>query len=237
LFKKLPVWLLSLLAYAMADRIVVTSQSDLDYIAKTYFLNLRRKTSVFSNYIDVDLFSPRAQGVPFNNRLLTVGRLVDQKNYTNLIKAAAKAKVGVDIVGKGPLENDLLALSNSLGADVRLLGPVPNAQLPQLMQHYSLFALLSFFEGNPKSLLEAMSCGLAIVGADAPGIREIIDSGKTGILVDPASPESIANTLSQIVRDQNLQQALGKAARKYIEKTCSLQAIAEREHALYESLL
>jgi glycosyltransferase involved in cell wall biosynthesis len=99
-----------------------------------------------------------------------------------------------------------------------------------------VFVQTSEFEGHPKALLEAMACGVAVIGSDVPGIREIIRHGENGWLCNP-EPVAIKNSIEQLMSNNELRHKLGKAARQDILMKYSLQEIASQELALLEGLL
>jgi glycosyltransferase involved in cell wall biosynthesis len=73
-----------------------------------------------------------------------------------------------------------------------------------------------------------MACGIAVVGADVPGIREAIQHGQTGWLC-PSSPEEIREAIQYLLEHHDLRAALSRNARQFIEDNLSLQRIAELE--------
>jgi glycosyltransferase involved in cell wall biosynthesis len=231
--KRVFIFCISWIAYRGANHILVTTHEMAKYITDTFGAD-PNKISVIPNFIDTELFKP--QSGPKNGRMIFVGRLSKEKNVAALIEAANKAQIGLDLVGEGKLLPDLRELASKLNADVRFLGRVANQELASRLSQYSIFALPSFYEGNPKALLEAMSCGIAVVGTDVPGIREVIQSGKTGFLCGTRSGE-IAAAISRIKNDFALCDALGRQAREFILGYCALSAVLKAETAIYQKLI
>ncbi|SCA63545.1 Uncharacterized protein SCG7109_AR_00150 [Chlamydiales bacterium SCGC AG-110-M15] len=225
-------YLLSKLTYKSGDRIVVTSHDIAEGIYKRFGI-ARSKTLVFPNYIDTELFKPSQSQK--NQRLLCVGRLHPQKNLDLLIKACKHNNIGLDIVGDGPLKDELKALAKTSKADVRFLGSYPNKQLPKLINQYLGFVLCSTWEGCPKTLLEAMSCGSACVGSNVPGIGNLLEHNKTGLLCEP-NQNDLNRCIASFLESEDLRLQLGNAARQYIEENCSLNAILKKELKLYQEL-
>ena len=159
-----------------------------------------------------------------------------EKNIFLLIEACKKANFGLDLIGRGELKEDLEQYAWEMSADVRFPGVYPNSQLPTLIAKYPMFVLPSIWEGNPKSLLEAMSCGKAVIGTDVVGIREIIQDGVNGILCGNNAHE-ISRAILKLMDDSDLRSELGNNAREYILKYCGIPKIVDKELGVYESLV
>ncbi|HEC93684.1 MAG TPA: glycosyltransferase, partial [Candidatus Atribacteria bacterium] len=114
-------------------------------------------------------------------------------------------------------------------------GSIPNKDLPIELNKSEIFILPSFFEGNPKALLEAMSCGLACIGTDVEGIREVIKHKENGYLCK-TDPKSIKEAILEILNDRELETKISQNARKAILENFSLEKILEKEIKIYQSL-
>ncbi len=208
-----------------ADAVIVTTPADRDHIVERYRLDPAR-VWIVPNPIDIEKFRP---GVPADEEqglVLTVGRLVPQKNLPALIEAMASVQgARLAIAGTGPDENDLRATA---GPEVEFLGRVPNSQIAGLLRKAQVFVLASHYEGSPKALLEAMASGKAVIGADSPGIREVIQDGVNGLLV-PGESGALAGAITRLSEDAELRARLGAAARNYVEETNSLATSVARE--------
>ena len=108
--------------------------------------------------------------------------------------------------------------------------------MPALYQQCAVYVICSRYEGNPKTLLEAMSCGCAVIGTNVKGVREIIDHGKNGILVDQDAT-SLRQAILHLISDQDLRLKLGEAARRGVIQKHSLDAAVEAEWEAYNSLI
>lgn len=222
---------LSKLTYRQADHIILTSDHIAQQVAKRFHVD-KDKITVLPNFIDTDLFKPNKVSEIPTCRVLFIGRLHFHKNLKNLIQACYEANLGLDLVGEGEQKPELESLQKSLGADVNFLGRIPNDQLPDLINRYSIFVLPSISEGCPKSLLEAMSCGLAVIGSNVNGINNIIKHGLNGLLCE-LDAASIKKQLLLLKRDPQLQDRLGMEARSYISKHCSVEHTVDTELAIY----
>lgn len=228
-------YLISKMVYFFADHINLTSEHSAIFVQGRFGIP-RKKISVFSNFIDTDIFSPKVSRELFPNRIFFIGRLSREKNIFLLIEACKKASFGLDLIGRGDLKVELEQYAREINADVRFLGVYPNNQLPALIAKYPMFVLPSIWEGNPKSLLEAMSCGKAVIGTDVVGIREIIQDGINGILCGNNAHE-ISRAILRLMGDHLLREKLGNNAREYIVNYCSISKIVDMESVIYETML
>lgn len=228
------LYYLTKLLYRFSDAIAVSSKSSLNS-ALSKFQVSRNKIFVVPNIVDTQLFSrgPRSQA---NARILFVGRLREVKNVKNLITAVQMAGKSLDIVGEGPLLGSLRKYAEEIRADVNFLPPLPNFQLPTLLEQYEIVTSPSFYECNPKFILEAMSCEKVVLASKVPGITEIITHGFDGILTG-TEPEEIAQAISLIWDDKNLKSRIGHNARKTILKNNGIDVILKKEEEIYRQLM
>ncbi|MGK7344543.1 MAG: glycosyltransferase family 4 protein [Candidatus Nitrospinota bacterium M3_3B_026] len=219
--------------FTAADRVVVTTGAMKDSVTRRVSA-ARDKTIVIPNYVDTELFKPDG-AVKDEARLIFVGRLEKQKNVAALLEAVEPLDARLTIVGSGSLTNDLRERFGNLGGRVAWIGSAPHKKLPALLNEASIFVLPSFFEGHPKALIEAMACGLAVVGAESPGIRELIRDGENGLLCG-TDPQSIRGSIQKLLENPSLRETVGRAAREYAVKNFSLDRIAEMEAGVLEEL-
>jgi glycosyltransferase involved in cell wall biosynthesis len=235
LLRYIQMYLVEFIVYKLADGIILTNEDDLNYIIKKFGLN-KKKINLFYNFIDIEKFKP-LKLVKKDKSVLFIGRLSEEKNLFNLIKAFKHLDdFSLDIIGKGPLERKLRRVTKDLGVQVNFLGVFPNNKLPEIINQYPIYILPSFYEGNPKTLLEAMSCGLACIGTNVIGIKNLINHEENGLLCEK-DPKSISNTILELHNNLDLQLKIGKNARTFIVENCSLQSITEKEYNLYQNLV
>ncbi len=223
------------LVFKGADRVVLTTPRMAQAVAKDYGLD-PQKIRVIPNYVDTGLFAPQPQVEPRPGRLLFIGRLAPQKNPRSLIEALAGLPVELDMVGSGPLEDELRRQAAEMGLKVRFLGNQPHRQLPRLMARAQVFVMPSRYEGHPKALIEAMSAGMAVLAGRSPGISDLVEHGRTGYLCGHWAPE-IRRALDELLAHPELRRRLGRAARKMVLGRFSLQRVLQQELALYRELV
>ena len=230
-FKAVIADMLEHISCRKADAYLVASREDKKYLLRKHKWGRCR---ILPNYVDTNKFRP----LPVSKQRLSaifVGRFVPQKNLDALIQSVERLPVCLSLYGHGELLEQLKQLVKNLGVCVHFFAPVPNEELPLILNKHQIFILPSLYEGMPKSLLEAMSCGLACIGTNVSGNREVITSMKTGILVD-VSPESIRKAICMLIFNPKLTKKLGRTARNKIIKAYSLQEIARQEICLYNAI-
>jgi glycosyltransferase involved in cell wall biosynthesis len=218
-----------------ADLVIVAAAADRNTIVDRYGIDADR-VHVIPNYVETAAFRPMPEIPRAAGHVIFVGRLDDQKNVMALIAAAAALPaVTLTLVGDGPLRAQLEAAARERGVRATFLGTRPHAELPALLNRSSVFVLPSHYEGNPKALVEAMACGVPVIGARVPGIQEILVHGETGYLCGTSAAE-IGAALLHVLSDAGLRERIGTGAAAYARATCSVEAAVGRELALLRSL-
>ncbi|MEO1903432.1 MAG: glycosyltransferase [Alcanivorax sp.] len=170
--------------------------------------------------------------------LLAVGRLWQQKDYPNLLRAFARLPEGrhaprLAIVGDGPLRGQLEAMAVSLGVADRVCFLGVRHDVPALMAACDVFVLSSAWEGFGLVVAEAMACERPVVATDCGGVREVV--GQAGFLVPPRDSEALSTSLIDALRLRaDEREALGRAARSRVVEHFSLSATADRYLAVYK---
>lgn len=222
------------LATTMVDRVVCVSH-DSAMIAAREGVSPKRIRTLW-NGIDVSRFRPaNPQG---RGPVVSVGRFSPEKDFANLIQAAAIA-VGIDptfrldIAGDGVCMADLRQKVDELKLEgtVRLLGQVRD--IPSLLSEASVFTLASLTEGISLTVLEAMATGLPVVATRVGGNPEVIEDGITGLLVPPSDPTALAGALVELWRSPDRRRLLGSAGRDRVEKHFDVRKMVADYEKLY----
>lgn len=176
-------------------------------------------------------------------RLLFVGRLHAQKGVDTLLRAfrqlrdARSAPLRLELVGDGPLREELMTLAVGLGisADVHFAGN--RDDVPRSLGEADVFVLPSRAEGLSNALLEAMASGLPVVVSRIPGNVDVIRDQMDGLLVDVDDPAALATAIERLLADADLRGRLGRSARRTALETYALGEVARRYEELYASVL
>ena len=189
----------------------------------------KNKLRVVPNYVDTEIFKPNKAMKIIRGRICFVGRLHPDKNLKNLVKALSEVPdCCLIIIGDGEQLQELEALAETLQIKAIFSGIVPHSRIPDAINCAEIFILPSLYEGHPKALIEAMACGKPVIGSDAPGIRELIVHGETGLLCHP-DIESIREAIQRLLSDRKLQEHLGQNASHYVLKHFDLKRVEELE--------
>lgn len=172
-------------------------------------------------------------------RLITVSRLVKRKGIQNLLQAIKNLQdpsIQLLIVGSGNYEHQLKNLSQelALNGQVKFFGFCHCNQLPRLYNQSDVFILPSLAESFGLVFLEAMACGLPIIGAHTGGIPDIVQD-ENGILVTPESISEIQAAILKMRDSQQLRTDMGNRNRQRVIKHYSWQRVAEEYQKIYLS--
>jgi glycosyltransferase involved in cell wall biosynthesis len=114
------------------------------------------------------------------------------------------------------------------------MGVVPNSELPAVLNRYRWYILPSLHEGMPKTLLEAMACGLVCIGTDVDGINQIIEDGVNGYLAEGTQADALVEVIkraTQLPRDSVTAEGIRR-----VRNSFSLETVAEREKEIIANL-
>ena len=224
-------------AYAFASRVAANSEAARRRLRRE---GVRAgRISVIPNGIDLERFRPRAQDPgPGIRRVLTVARFRPEKRLDTFIEAGRLALQAVPdlefaLAGDGPLEDALKAQADAarLGNRVRFLGLRQDVQ--DVLREHDLFVLPSESEAFPNAVLEAMATALPIVATRVGGVPELIEDGRSGLLVAPADPEALAAAIVGLARRPAYARALGGRARADAEARYSFGRMVSQFEQLY----
>jgi rhamnosyl/mannosyltransferase len=177
-------------------------------------------------------------------RVLAVGRLAHYKGFDVLLEALRAAPgASLCLVGEGDERANLetLAAASDLRDRVHLAGAVSEAVLDACYRRSQVLCLpsLTRSEAFGMVLLEAMSRGMPCLAANVPGsgMAEVLDQGRAGLLVNPASTEELAEGLNRLASDPALRQRLAQAGRERFAARYAMPHVARSIRAVYEHAL
>jgi glycosyltransferase involved in cell wall biosynthesis len=158
--------------------------------------------------------------------VLSVGRLIEKKGFDDLLAAFAQldAPARLVIIGDGPLRGQLEALGRQLGIAERMtmLGSMDHRATLGWFKRADIFVLACKVAADgdrdsmPVVTKEAMAAGLPVVSTDEVGVPEMVDDGRTGLLVPPSDPDALAAALAKLVGDPDRRRQMGLLGRRLV---------------------
>jgi glycosyltransferase involved in cell wall biosynthesis len=184
-------------------------------------------------------------GIGQNDFVITkLARLFELKGHDDLFDAAPDIVKAIPnarflLIGDGPWREkfERRAMSPELKGRVIFAGLVPPAEVPSYFAATDLVVHLSYREGLPRALSQALAAGLPVVAYDCDGSREVCLDGKTGFLVAQRDLATLTNRLSQLARDVALREKFGQTGREFVRENFGVQKMVDDIYALYQRLL
>ncbi len=233
-----------------AARVIVTSNYMRREVCKHFKLPWD-KIEVIPNGIDLDRYRISVNRYEIRERygvhsgeklILFVGRLVPQKGVEHLIRAIPlilekHPEAKFIIVGEGWMKDRLEALARSILMNhqkIMFTGFIPDNEVIALMASADALVIPSIYEPFGIVALEGMAVGVPVVASQVGGLAEVVEHDKTGVLVYPENPESIAWGVNYVLSNPEHSNWLVYNAREMLQKTYSWEAIARKTIKVYE---
>jgi glycosyltransferase involved in cell wall biosynthesis len=212
---------------ARADRVVVPSRYSASVAHEVYGISLA-KLAIVPEPIDLTdwrrRFVEASDSKAARPTILSVARMYPRKRLEDLLRASAILRTRIPraqirIVGEGPESARLRLLHRELGLDdtVVFLGEVTRSSLAVEYTIAHCFCLPTIQEGFGLVFAEAMAAGLPVVACRAAAVPELVEDGRTGLLVGPRNPAELAHALETLLVNENLRKEFGRAATQRIE--------------------
>jgi starch synthase len=248
-------------AYEGADAIIAVSQGMRRDVLRAYPALDPAKVHVVYNGIDTEFYHPdpardalRTNGIdPEQPSVVFVGRITRQKGVGHLVAAAHEISPDAQIVlcagapDTPELAEETEKAVNELQAArsgvIWVRGMLPAAQIRQILTQATVFVCPSVYEPQGIVNLEAMACGTAVVASDVGGIPEVVDDGRTGLLVHYDENEigefrtGIAAKVNELLADPERTEAMGVAGRERAVAEFAWHASAVKTMEIYRTLV
>lgn len=216
--------------YKRADGFVFQTKEQKEYFNK----KIKDKSVIIHNPIKDEFLENNLKNIIKEKTIITVGRLVEQKNHEMLISAFAKVyskhkDYKLKIFGDGPLKEELQKQIERLQLKdkIQLCGVSDN--IKEELEKAEIFVLSSNYEGMPNVLIEAMAVGLPCISTDCPcgGPREVIETEKNGILVPIKSEKELVNSIEKLINDKEYSNKIGNNATEIKNKLNTNKIVTE----------
>jgi glycosyltransferase involved in cell wall biosynthesis len=223
----------------MAERWTVVSNYLLRLVLERD-LTMADKIEVVPMPNNEKIFYPDPNVTEDPNLIIAVSRLTVQKRLGHLIEAVNALRedfphLKLEIYGSGPEKQKLLSIieSRNLQDKIRIIEPIPQKDLRKVYNTAAVVVLNSIDEGFGLSLTEAMLCKRPVIGTESGGITDIIDDGKTGLLVSPDNIGELAEALRRLMIHPEDRDRLAEAGYKKAVEQFTSTASARRFAEIY----
>ncbi len=207
------------------------------------------------NGVDAQRFQPAGTrqpilGCPFSGPeywlVGTVGRMQTVKDQTTLARAFIRALViapelkdslRLVMIGDGPLRAQSQTLLEEAGCAQLAWLPGERNDVPEILRGLDCFVLPSLAEGVSNTILEAMASGLPVIATDVGGNSELVDTGRSGVLVSAGDVEAMAQKIVSYANDHAQARSAGQEGRAAVERQYSMAAMVQQYQGLYDHLL
>jgi len=238
--------------FIMTDGITVASEANRQVVASAHHISPQRINLIYygidtDKYVmaNVDILNKKKKtGLNSHCKIIgAVGHMNGpEKGFEYLIRAFAQVyqiekNVELAIAGDGPLRSKLYNLSNELSIASRIHFLGFRTDMPELYQTFDLFVLPSIYEAFGLVLVEAMSAGKPVVATNVGGIPEIVQDGKTGIIVPPCNSNKLSEAIIELLNNQSKSASMGLLGQKRAEEKFGLKRMVEEYQNLYFDLL
>jgi glycosyltransferase involved in cell wall biosynthesis len=181
-------------------------------------------------------------GIPRDRPLAgVIARLTEQKGHVHLFDALTRiaelSSVHLAVVGDGHLREKLERRVAALGLSPRVHFLGPRRDLGDLLHAIDVFVLPSLWEGLPLSLVLAMGAGVPVVATAVAGVPEVVEDGRTGLLVPPGDATALGRAMARIVTDSRLARRLGESAKAWVVPKFGVEGYVNAVTRLYDRLL
>ncbi|MBB2696649.1 colanic acid biosynthesis glycosyltransferase WcaL [Rhizobium phaseoli] len=188
-------------------------------------------------------FKERAKRPEETLRFISVGRMTEKKGHRYVLEAFARLvtsrpdlDIRLDLIGSGPLFDDISALADrcQLGDRLVLHGSLRHDEVRALLDEAHVFVLPSVtatdgdMEGIPVAIMEAMAMGLAVISTHHSGIPELVADGKSGLLVPERDVEALSTAMQALATSSERIASMGREGREIIEESYNEEKQAKK---------
>jgi len=213
----------------------------------------KRKIEIIPNGVDLNKFSISNSEFSIQNLknkleikknekvIITVSRLAKKNGVSDLIKAGQYLDFPfkILIIGIGEEERKLKKLVSKLNLQDKILflGQIPYQDLSKYYALAHVFVRPSLSEGLGNVFLEAMACGLPVIGTPIGGIPDFLEDGETGLFCETRNSQSIAQKIRQVLNNEQLEKTLTKNGLKLVQEKYDWNLIAKKMNKIFKNLI
>jgi glycosyltransferase involved in cell wall biosynthesis len=234
----------------MADRVVTVGGSTRQYMIQEKGIPAEKVLTIPTG-VDLTVFDPgriredfrEELGIPAAAPVFgTVSVFRRLKGHQYLLEAARKILDAVPqarllLAGEGPQDKNIRRKIEELGIGNRVILPGFQDDIPRFLNTLDVFVFPSLQEALGTAVLEALAMKKAVVASRVGGIPEIIEEGKSGLLIDPQNPSAIAEKVITLLQNPELRRAMGEQGRRRVETRYDNRQMVRRLEDLYREIL
>ena len=223
--------------YRFADGVVVQTEKNKAYFGKA----VQKKSKVIYNPVNLGEYAAAALDCDKEKTVVSVGRLMPQKNQKMLIEAFASVlkkypEYQLIIYGDGQGREELEKLISERKLESRVLLPGSTTQLHEKIKSAELFVLSSDYEGMPNALIEAMCLGLPVISTKVSGATDLIKDHENGLLTEVGNQSELEAAMLELLENKELSAKLSKKAVE-LNEMLELSQIMEQWIAFIKEIL
>ena len=235
----------------LLDRILTVS----DKVKKFFAVNKKgfQKAITVYNGIDTDIFNP--QNVPDDLRnelglkkenivIGSIGVIEKDKGHRYLVEAIARLKAeGITnvicvICGTGPEESDLKEFVRAKGLDSEILFLGFRDDIPKVLKVLDILALMSLtIESFSMAAVEAMAMEVPVIATNIGGVPEVIDDGKTGIIIPPGNVDALCEAIKYLIQNPGVRFRMGQNGRLRVLDRFTIESNVRKTEEIFLQLL
>lgn len=230
------------------DKVITCSEAARDFSLKNENLSEDKITTIY-NGINLNKFYPIEKnkeilndfGLTAQDKIIgMVANFSAVKDHQALLKAVNEIKkryssIKCILAGGGSLRVSIAAEVDHLGLKNNVIFTGRRDDVERILSVMDVFVLSSLSEGMPNAALEAMACGLPVVATNVGGIPEVVEDGKSGMLVEPKDSMAIANTIIKLLEDEALRRNMGEYGREVVKRKFSLERMVKDYEVFYKN--
>jgi D-inositol-3-phosphate glycosyltransferase len=242
-----------------ADQIVAECPQDKEDLIQYYHANPNRITTIPCGFCSKELYPvPKLSArkklnlAPDDKIILQLGRMVPRKGVDNVIRAIGVLKkrgvrAKLMVVGGASQEPDqhdpelkrlaLIAAAEGVAEQIIFTGRKQREELKYYYSASDIFVTTPWYEPFGITPLEAMACGIPVIGAAVGGIKYSVVEGKTGCLIPPHDPSILADRIACLLADEKLASTMGARGLQRVKRYFTWQKVAEASDAMYQKTI
>lgn len=228
---------LELIAAPLATRIICVSEHDRK-IGIAAGMNPNQLVTIHNGMPEITEHLLAQPSFNHSVSIIMVARFDRQKDHETLLRAVQNlSEVKITLIGDGPKLEQMQALAETLKIRNRVNFIGFSSQVAEYLAKADIFALISNWEGFPRTIIEAMRASLPVIATNVGGVSESVIDRETGFCIPPRNVKVLEEKISYLIRNPQIRHEMGKAGRESYEKKFTFQSMFSKTFNLYQEVL